>query len=47
MFDIGASVGDYSTMVSEKYPKSTIYSFVTSKSTFELLADNVMQNKGI
>jgi len=47
LFDIGANVGDYSKKVSEKYPESTIYSFEPSKYTFELLANNVKQNKRI
>jgi len=45
LFDIGAYVGDYSTMVSEKYPKSMIYSFEPSKFTFEFVTNNVEQSK--
>lgn len=47
LFDIGANVGDYSKVVSEKYPKSRIYSFEPSKFTFKLLRSNVRNNKKI
>lgn len=41
LFDIGANIGQYSKMVSEKYPKSRIYSFEPSKHTYRLLLDNI------
>jgi len=47
LFDIGANIGDFSKKVTEKYPKSTIYSFEPSKFTFELLENNVKQDKRI
>lgn len=43
LFDIGANKGDYSIMVSKRNPKSTIYSFEPSKSTFDLLKVNVKE----
>lgn len=41
LFDIGANIGEYSIMVSRKYPKSEIYSFEPSIYTFRLLTNNV------
>lgn len=41
LFDIGANIGEYSIMVSRKYPKSRIYSFEPSKYTYKLLTNNV------
>jgi|688.fasta_scaffold201562_2 FkbM family methyltransferase len=47
LFDIGANIGDYSIMVSRKYPRSRIYSFEPSKYTYKLLTDNVDQETRI
>ena len=41
LFDIGANIGNYSLLVAELFPKSTVYSFEPSKATFDQLVKNV------
>jgi FkbM family methyltransferase len=41
LFDIGANIGNYSLLVAELFPKSTVYSFEPSKATFDQLVQNV------
>jgi len=44
LFDIGANIGNYSLLVANLFPSSTIYSFEPSKATFDLLEDNTKLN---
>jgi FkbM family methyltransferase len=40
LFDIGANVGDYSLLVVNLFPNSTVWSFEPSKPTYDLLVEN-------
>jgi FkbM family methyltransferase len=41
LFDIGANIGNFSLLVVELFPKSTVYSFEPSKATFDQLVQNI------
>ena len=47
LFDIGANIGNYSLLVADLFPSSTIYSFEPSKATFDMLEDNTKLNPRI
>ena len=47
LFDIGANNGNYSLAVAKLFPKSIIYSFEPSKSTFDQLVQNVKNELSI
>ena len=47
LFDIGANIGNYSLMVKELFPKSVIYSFEPSKTTFDQLVQNTKSELSI
>jgi len=48
LFDVGANIGGYSTLLTEIFPEnSTIYSFEPSKTTFATLQSNTKDLKNI
>jgi FkbM family methyltransferase len=47
LFDIGANIGNYSLMVKKLFPKSIIYSFEPSKTTFDQLVQNTKSELSI
>lgn len=47
LFDIGANIGNYSLMVKKLFPKSVIYSFEPSKTTFDQLVQNTKSQLSI
>jgi len=47
LFDVGANIGNYSLLLKDKFPNSSIFSFEPSKKTFEKLKLNIKDKKNI
>jgi len=43
--DIGAGIGDFATLVARKLPKASVFAFEPLQDSFELLKDNIAQNR--
>lgn len=47
LFDVGANVGEYSKLLTTLFPASAVYSFEALPATFNILTNNINQDKRI
>jgi FkbM family methyltransferase len=47
IFDVGAHVGDWSSMACKEFPNASIHAFELSRSTYEILKNNVSSDRVI
>jgi FkbM family methyltransferase len=45
LFDVGANIGNYSMMLTKKYPNARVYSFEPNSHTYSILKENIKGTK--